>query len=365
MSLIYAEGFDRHPLNVAIANGAGASGKAIDVRVFATNVAALPAMSIQTVMGRNWLCGFGGSVNTSNNTPWYIHIGHYNDPTTITDTRNPARLPPAGDAARMIFQWKLSWGGPTKSSPSNHPTVSGIAYLGQFNGQDLAVSYAGNGKQSNDLGYFQVEIIFEPATGYTRLFVDGVNRVNYTLSATKTPALKINLAGLGMGSSAVGFISLENYVSDIIVIYDDGIYPSVPLGDVSVRDLVMEAVTPTHPDAVFSEVSNIHTSKLNSKAEALKLVGDGTNVVYKPSDAQPALGDGLISAIVVDTSRGVGVAPGDLETKVQTANGNSLRRESPVTFNINLQSTIRNLSRGTSLQAVKDNARVTLTNRAR
>lgn len=360
MSLVYAEGFDRHPLNVAIALFKGPIDKAVEVRTYNNwGSATVPNMpTVISYAGRKWIRGFDNATNStwaSSNTPLFLLVAF--GATGAEANRPQPLLPSYGNAARLIFQWKVS---PAQWNPAN--TASYFAYFGN---QEVSVSWPAAYTVPTK-GYWQIELVYDVAIKRLRFYIDGVLNRTYT-AVGGTPQLRINLAGLQRYNSTTGYNErIAVYVTDVMVIYDDGIWPSVPLGDANVRDVLMEAVTPLHADAVSVAGENILTQLFKYDKSGLKLVGNGTNVTYKPAATQASLSDDPVCAFVVDTSRKVGTVAGDMDVKIQTASGSNSIKESPTTTMIsNLQSVMRIPTKAMTLQAMKDNLRVDLACRAR
>lgn len=364
MSLAFAEGLDRFAVGQYLPNGLGIGNKVIDATIINTASADVNKMYIATFLGRNWLTSYN-DYRTTGNSLARVDLTLVGGLGTKDTDRTTPHLPTRGsNVTRVIYSWKASWGSQAVGSGN-------ACYLGNFAGQqELYPTSIPTGQPGPAKGYWFCEVIFDVATKRMQFFVDGVLKFNVIITNGRDD-LRLNLNGMVRLVNGSVTTNGNLYVTDIIVVYDDGIEPCRRLGDVDVRDVLMAIADPKHPDAVFasgvdSTTRIIRTIPHTASPEAVKLVGAGTNVSYKPADTQSRLGSGVISSLVVDTTRAAGSPiAGDLEVKVQTTNGSTIVKESPEAMNTNYQSVIRVPSKPMSVERIKTDLKVDVTTRAR
>jgi len=355
MSLVFAENFERIPLNFELVDGKGIVGKALSPLVVDTT--GYPDTSvIKSWLGRNWLYSFPTNQVVASQSQTYLYINNKDDDITEANRGTP-RLPSAVNANKIIVTWKASWG-------NNDIRTGNSCYLANFAGTEIYPNVPGSNGTAPAKGYWFCEMIFDRITKRLQFFVDGMPRQD-TIITTNREDLKISLHGMRRMVSG-NIVNAPTYITDVIVIYDDGIEPCRRLGDVTVTELTMALATPVHADVELVGGQSILTGAMSGTTVAAKLVGDGTNLILKPTDTQSKLGNGAIAAVVVDTVRRDWTPiPGDVDVKVQTTNGSTSIKESPSGMNSNLRAVIRVPAKPMTVAKVKTDLSVQVTTRAR
>lgn len=358
MSIVFAEGFDRFP-SAALALYQGVSGKVVDIRT-GTSGGTPRTVSVSAVSGnRNGAYATTRPANNevSQNSTCYLDIFPSNAPLDDPQRNGGSCVPTWGNAAKMVVSWKLFMYG-------NLNVQNNSSYLASIGGVTFSCSmdqYNGIAK-----GYVTVEMVYDRRALKGYLYIEGVLRHTITLTANNlTP--RISLTGL-RGNNGAGNISvcLQSIVTDITVVFDDGIAPTGRMGEVAVRDVPLARVTPGHADVELVAGVDVTTTLMHSSVIGTKLIGTAGVEVYRPKAAPPRLGTGTLLAIVQDETRQAGSpVAGDLVRKIITPNGTTSITERPVTNKISLQSLIRNFNKPTSVKVLVDDVRVELSTAAR
>lgn len=337
MSVVFSEGLDRFPSG-KIPNGRGILGKAVDIVCVHTPANNTTGVNVgPQTLGRQWIFSAAQSQPEQGQTSnCYLRLSPR--PAPIDDSSRAAPGLPAWPASvkKVTVSWKAYWGNGDKVLTGN------ACYLASVGNAPLYVVPGTVGNYLTEKGYFPCEMVIDLVTKKVEFYVNNVLQMTAQSTAGDEP--RINLTGmrvkLGNGQLVGGY----TYVTDICVVYDDGVAPNGRVGDVTVRDLPMEKVLPAHPDVEI--IGGIDISAVPSVFAAdvgTKLVGNGTKEVYRPKAASPNLGSGLVLSVVTDIRREASTAPipADVQTKIIGTNGNTAITERPTTSNLNLQSVIR------------------------
>lgn len=360
MSIVYAEGFNRARLG-AIGIGNGIMGKACDIRVV-TN-ASFP-VSIVTRGSRRW-------ITTPNPTfvqeqpqvsPSYLSVQPWS-PVVNEAARATPGMPPYNQGGvgvgRVIVTWKVdATGQALLTGNSNYFCSIGSTVFSNSLPTTAAAALPYIGK-----GYFPLELEYNRNTRKGKLWCNGL-LVNER-DITGSDEIRLNLVGIRTIPGGV-LKGGQTWITDVVVVYDDGISPSRRIGDVTVAEVGLDQVTPTHPDVKTVGPSDVSDVGIDAGTPNIQITGDGTVDVYKVQEALPYLSAGKILAATVDINRQAdSPIPGDLETKIETPLGSSVKLESPTTLNINLESTIRNFTKPITVGALKADVKVKFTTKSR
>jgi hypothetical protein len=350
MSIVFAEGLDRQADGRTISNNAGLTGKAVDI--VCVNLSNQPPVKVVAFNNRNWLTGISTTASNQVSSVSNSYLDLKRLITAIDDTRRSAPGLPESPLAKISVSWKLGWASQNIDSTNGQYPAS----IGTVNMTWVAPASG----PVRTRGYVNCMMVYDRATGGTEFFVDGVlTNSQYT---GRFESMRINLLGMRL----TGLTAATSYVTDIVVVYDDGIHPAkVPI-EVVVRDLALDKVTPAHPDAVIVGGIDVTTAEVLSGVVGTTLVGDGCNEAYKPKAAQAKLGTGVIIGVAVDGRRNPGTPiPADVETKITTPGGATTLLERPTTNAISLQQTIRSLPKPATVKVITDGAVVKLTAKSR
>lgn len=337
MSVVFSEGLDRFPSG-KIPNGRGILGKAVDIVCVQNAANNTTGVNVgPQALNRQWI--FSAAQNQpeqGQQSNCYLRLSPKPAPTDESSRATPGLPAWPSSVKKVIVSWKCYWG-------NGFNVLTGNAcYICSFGNIPLYVVPGSVGNYLTEKGYFPCEMVIDLVTKKVELYVNNV--LQMTGQSTAGDEIRINLTGMRVKLPNSTLIGGYTYVTDICVVYDDGVAPNGRIGDVSVRDLPMEKVLPTHPDVVI--VGGIDISAVPSVFAAdvgTKLVGNGTKEVYRPKAASPNLGTGLVLSVVTDIRREASTAPipADVQTKIIGTNGNTAITERPTTSNLNLQSVIR------------------------
>lgn len=336
MSVAFAEGFDRFPSG-KIPNARGILGKAVDI-VCVSNAVNTTGINVgPQLLNRQWIFGAAqSSVQQATSSDAYLRLSPSN--AAIDETRRgaPGLLPWPASVKKITVSWKAYWGNGFNIYTGNACYLASVGNAQIYAQPGLALGPA------TEKGYFPCELVYDRVTKIASFYVNNVLTLNSV--NTSNEEIRLNLTGMLIKMANNSLVGGYTYLTDICVVYDDGVAPTGRVGDVTVRDLAMEKVLPAHPDVEI--VGGIDISAVPSVLAAVvgtKLVGDGTKEVYRPKTAQPNLGAGLVLSLVTDIRREAISAPipADVQTRIIGTNGNTAIIERPTTSAVNLQSVIR------------------------
>jgi hypothetical protein len=328
MSLVYAEGFDRIKLG-PIPTGTGLVGKASDISAVSNS----SVMAIADLNGRRWVMNPTAGIVTSEASAYSL-IARPGDPNVppVEAQRGTPTLPPIGNAKKFIMGWRCA--------VAVKPFTTGSAHIAnapptgkQFTLPDMTI-YSGR----PDL-YF--EIVHDIASGAASLYLDGV--VVATLTDVPLSYWKINMAGLG-AKPAASVVSAVTHITDIYVVYDDGIAPSSRLGSVNIRELALDRQANANTDITTEPGVDVTITELSSTSLGTTIKGDGAKETYLPKATQSKLNSGPIYGIVTDLGRNHPAGnPTNVETKLSTKTGSWSYLDLP---NANMLTSVQSLIRG-------------------
>jgi hypothetical protein len=328
MSLVYAEGFDRIKLG-PITNGLGLVGKASDIGAYSTS----NVLAIAELNSRRWIMSPTATYTTSEASAFYLKVQPGNELVPPVEAqRGVPTLPPIGNAKKLIIGWRMT--------TALRPWVSGTHHIAsapptgkQFSLPSMVVY--------NDRPDLYFEIVHDVVTGAASLYIDGV--VVSTLTDVPLSYWKINMACMVAkpGATQTGALA---HITDIYVVYDDGIAPSSRLGSVNIRELAMDRQANADAGITIAEGVDVTTTELSSTVLGTTIKGDGVKETYLPKAVQSKLNSGPIYGIVSDLGRShPGGNPANVETKLSTKTATSSFLDLP---NVNMLTSVQSLIKG-------------------
>lgn len=336
MSVVFSEGFDRVP-SAKLSNGRGILGKAVDLVCVHNGVNTTGINVGPHSLGRQWIWGAAqNSSQQATTSDAFLRVSPSSLPIDETRRNTPGLQEWPASVKKITISWKAYWGNGYNIYTGN------ASYLASVGNAQIYVNAGSALGPVTEKGYFPCELQYDRVTKLATFYVNNV--LQLTSQNTGNEEIRLNLTGMLIKMSNNSLVGGYTYLTDICVVYDDGVAPTGRVGEVTVRDLPMEKVLPAHPDVeIIGGIDIAAVASVHASVVGTKLVGNGTKEVYRPKASQPNLGTGLVLSLVSDIRREAQSAaiPADVQTKIIGTNSNTALTERPTTNNLNLQSTIR------------------------
>lgn len=295
MSVIYGEGLDR--VKVGKITTGSLVGKSCDVLVASpgNNTAEIVELS-----GRRYLTTTPTQVMTDANTTHYVQLRGSSAVMGEANRTSPF-LPSWTGAKKIIIGWQMRFHGQEPMATTLYLAGTGVP------ASEVRINMAPH--VNKKAVYF--EIIHDLVTLTAQVFADGVVVSNLINVAVGT--WKINLSGFYITGSIAGKV----YITDLYVVYDDGIAPINRLGPVVIRELVLDPAPTEDPGVTHVQGVDVTTTDLQSTVTGTKLTGGDVKESYHARPNQLHLGNGPVYGIITDVGRGhTSGAPTDLENSL-------------------------------------------------